>query len=49
MLEGKGVDFAIFSLHMSGIASLAGAINFVTTIFNMRVPGMGMHLLPLFC
>ena len=47
-IEGKGVDFAIFSLHIAGAASLAGAINFITTIFNMRVPGMGMHLLPLF-
>jgi heme/copper-type cytochrome/quinol oxidase subunit 1 len=46
--EGKGVDFAIFSLHIAGAASLAGAINFITTIFNMRVPGMGMHALPLF-
>jgi heme/copper-type cytochrome/quinol oxidase subunit 1 len=47
-IEGKGVDFAIFSLHIAGAASLAGAINFITTIFNMRVPGMGMHVLPLF-
>ncbi len=46
--EGKGVDFAIFSLHLAGAASLAGAINFITTIFNMRVPGLGMHMLPLF-
>jgi len=42
------VDFAIFSLHLAGAASLAGAINFITTIFNMRVPGLGMHMLPLF-
>ena len=47
-IEGKGVDFAIFSLHIAGAASLAGAINFITTIFNMRVPGLGMHMLPLF-
>jgi cytochrome c oxidase subunit 1 len=42
------VDLAIFSLHLSGISSILGAINFITTIFNMRAPGMGMHQLPLF-
>ena len=47
-IEGKGVDFAIFSLHIAGAASLAGAINFITTIFNMRAPGLSMHMLPLF-
>jgi heme/copper-type cytochrome/quinol oxidase subunit 1 len=46
-IEGKGVDFAIFSLHIAGAASLAGAINFITTIFNMRAPGLSMHMLPL--
>jgi cytochrome c oxidase subunit 1 len=39
---------AIFSLHLAGISSLLGAINFITTIFNMRVPGLSMHKLPLF-
>ena len=43
------VDFAIFSLHLAGISSLLGAINFIVTIFNMRVPGMKMNLIPLFC
>jgi heme/copper-type cytochrome/quinol oxidase subunit 1 len=42
------VDLAIFSLHLAGISSILGAINFITTIFNMRTPGMGMHQLPLF-
>lgn len=46
--EGDGVDLAIFSLHLAGVASLLGSINFITTIFNMRVAGMNMHLLPLF-
>jgi len=39
---------AIFSLHVSGVSSLLGAINFICTIFNMRVPGLYMHRLPLF-
>jgi cytochrome c oxidase subunit 1 len=42
------VDFAIFSLHLSGISSILGAINFIVTIFNMRIPGFGMHQIPLF-
>jgi cytochrome c oxidase subunit 1 len=45
--EGDGVDLAIFSLHLAGAASLLGSINFITTIFNMRVAGMSMHKLPL--
>jgi heme/copper-type cytochrome/quinol oxidase subunit 1 len=48
LIEGSGVDIAIFSLHLAGVSSLLGAINFITTIFNMRVPGMYMHHLPLF-
>ncbi|MCL7040854.1 hypothetical protein MKW94_007994 [Papaver nudicaule] len=42
------VDLAISSLHLSGISSIFGSINFITTIFNMRGPGMTMHRLPLF-
>ena len=33
---GAAVDTAIFSLHIAGASSLLGAINFVTTIVNMR-------------
>ena len=46
--SGGSVDLAIFSLHLAGISSLLGAINFITTIFNMRVPSLSMHKLPLF-
>jgi heme/copper-type cytochrome/quinol oxidase subunit 1 len=45
---GGAVDFGIFSLHIAGASSILGAINFITTIFNMRLPGMSMHRLPLF-
>jgi cytochrome c oxidase subunit 1 len=34
--SGAGVDVAIFSLHLSGLSSLAGSINFLTTILKMR-------------
>lgn len=45
---GASVDMAIFSLHLAGASSILGAANFITTIFNMRAPGMTMHKLPLF-
>jgi len=45
---GMAVDFAIFSLHLAGVSSLLGAVNFITTIFNMRAPGMTLHKMPLF-
>lgn len=46
--SGGSVDLAIFSLHLSGISSILGSINFITTILNMRAPGMTLHKLPLF-
>ena len=46
--SGPSVDLAIFSLHLSGASSILGSINFITTIFNMRAPGLSMHRLPLF-
>ncbi len=45
---GPSVDLAIFSLHLAGVASLLGSINFITTVFNMRAPGLGWTQLPLF-
>ncbi len=44
----RSVDMAIFSLHLAGAASILGAANFITTIFNMRIPGMTLHKMPLF-
>jgi cytochrome c oxidase subunit 1 len=43
-----GVDMAIFALHLAGASSILGAANFITTIFNMRAPGMTLHKMPLF-
>jgi cytochrome c oxidase subunit I len=45
---GHGVDFWILSLHLLTIGSLAGAINFVVTIANMRTAGMSWLRMPLF-
>ncbi|HVC88789.1 MAG TPA: cytochrome c oxidase subunit I [Gaiellaceae bacterium] len=46
---GYGQDLWILGLHALSIASLAGAINFVVTIHNMRTPGMSWMRIPLFC
>jgi len=46
--SGGSVDLAIFSLHLAGVSSILGATNFITTIYNMRAPGVSMHKLPLF-
>jgi cytochrome c oxidase subunit 1 len=45
---GASVDLAIFALHLAGASSILGAANFITTIFNMRAPGMTLHKMPLF-
>ncbi len=45
---GAAVDFAILSLHLAGASSILGAMNFITTIFNMRAPGMTLWRMPLF-
>ena len=45
---GPALDFAIFSIHLAGASSILGSINFITTIFNMRAPGMTLHRMPLF-
>ncbi len=45
---GPAVDAVIFALHLAGVSSLLGAINFIATIFNMRAPGMTLHKMPLF-
>jgi len=43
-----GVDAWIFLIHLTGLSSLLGAVNFVATIHNMRAPGMGWGRMPLF-
>ena len=45
---GPAVDLAIFALHLAGASSILGAINLITTILNMRAPGMTLHKMPLF-
>ena len=45
---GHGQDLWIVGLHVIGISSLIGAINFLCTIHNMRAPGMRLSRMPLF-
>lgn len=46
--SGPSVDMVIFSLHISGISSLLGAINFIVTVMNMRTNGITYSKLTLF-
>ncbi len=47
-LQGAGMDLWIIGLAVVGISGIVGAVNLVTTIFSLRVPGMTMFRMPLF-
>ncbi len=47
-LVGRGMDLWLMGLLAVGAAGIAGAVNLVATIFNLRVPGMTMFRMPLF-
>ncbi len=42
------MDLTIFAVHIMGASSIMGSINIITTILNMRAPGMTMMKMPLF-
>ncbi len=43
-----GGDLWLLGLAMGGLGTILGSVNFVTTIFCMRAPGMTMFRMPLF-
>ncbi|GAA4890274.1 cytochrome c oxidase subunit I [Actinomycetospora straminea] len=45
---GLGQDLWILGLVVSGLGTILGAVNFVTTIACMRAPGMTMFRMPIF-
>src|SRR5690554_3129211 len=45
---GPNVDFWALGLQITGISSILGGINFITTIINLRAPGMRLMRMPLF-
>ena len=44
----NGIDFWNIGLLIAGIGSLTGSINLITTVLNMRAPGMTMMKTPIF-
>ena len=48
LADGNGQDLWILAIHIMTISSLAGAINFIVTIHNMRTRGMSWMRIPLF-
>lgn len=45
---GLNIDFWVVGLQILGVSSLAAAVNFITTVINMRAPGMSMMRVPIF-
>ena len=46
---GMGMDLTIFAVHIMGASSIMGSINIITTILNLRAPGMTLMKMPMFC
>jgi cytochrome c oxidase subunit 1 len=45
---GINIDFWVLGLQILGVSSLAAAFNFITTIINLRAPGMTLMRMPIF-
>ncbi|MET7401110.1 cytochrome c oxidase subunit I [Dactylosporangium sp. NPDC005572] len=45
---GIGADLWIVGLVLSGLGTILGAVNIITTILTLRAPGMTMFRLPIF-
>ena len=47
-IPGNNMAFYAMGLQILGLSSLAAAVNFLTTILNMRAPGMTFMRMPMF-
>ncbi len=47
--QGLGMDLWIISIAIFCVGSLLGALNFITTLLNMRTRGMSLMRMPLTC
>jgi cytochrome c oxidase subunit 1 len=45
---GRNVEFWLIGLSILGVSSIVGGVNFITTIINLRSPGMKLMRMPLF-
>jgi cytochrome c oxidase subunit 1 len=45
---GTGVDMWIVGLLLSGLGTILGSVNMVTTVMTLRAPGMTMFRMPIF-
>ncbi len=45
---GAGADMWIVGLALSGLGTILGGVNFITTVLTMRAPGMTMFRMPIF-
>ncbi|MEZ5143068.1 MAG: cytochrome c oxidase subunit I, partial [Acidimicrobiales bacterium] len=43
-----GIDFWVLGIIITGIASMTGCVNLITTVINMRAPGMTLMKMPIF-
>lgn len=48
LFSGQEIDFWALGIQVLGVASMAGAFNFIVTIINLRAPGMTMMRMPIF-
>ncbi|MFN8529243.1 MAG: cytochrome c oxidase subunit I [Anaerolineae bacterium] len=49
LFSGDGQTLWALSIHLLGLSSILGSINFIVTMKNMRPEGMGWFQMPLFC
>ncbi len=45
---GVGGDLWIMGLYLTGLGTILGSVNFITTIVTMRAPGLTMFRMPIF-